>query len=328
MLSSHLGDTIGAVCYSFAGGGVADIKPLEDLLKDEDLRTLVYLRHEFSRESREWYRQVQAAEHPASLVTFFESTHKIKIAEHLGSIVRLAEKAGVPINLRPVPEIASQLRQVASHTCIIHGDLNAGNLLLDVDPQDAVVPFVRRDESSFWTSFDPTVVSGRSPRTIMIDYRHTARGPIFIDFAAMQASLRMLPGEVDGFADYAKAVEQEKAVWHQGWSGEPIQYGPSKELERLPYWGLVSHELIRLGRLNFEDTQTEPGRKVVSAVAWQREYAATCLLYGLRLFKIAALGSDIVPDPTTATGFKDLREETRLRFACWILAMCGIVCPS
>jgi hypothetical protein len=328
MLSSQLGDTVGAVCYSFAGGGVSDIKPLEDLLKDEDLRTVAYLRHEFSPESREWYRQVQAADNPAALVKFFETTHKIKIAEQLGDVVRLAKDADVPIRLRHVPEIAAELRQVASHTCIIHGDLNAGNLLLDFDPQDAPIPFQRRDENRFWTSFETPVGTGHSRRSLLIDYRHTTRGPIFIDFAALQASLRMLPAEVDGFADYAKAVEQEREVWRQGWSGAPMQYGRTEELEGLPYWGLVSHELIRLGRLNFEATQTEPGRRPVTDAAWPREYAATCLLYGLRLFKIQALGTDIVPDPTTATRFKDLRKETRLRFACWILTLCDVVCPS
>ncbi len=327
MLSSQLGDTIGAVCYSFAGGGAADIKPLEDLLKAEDLRTIIYLRHEFSLESREWYRQVEAQEHPAALATFFEKTHKVRVAEQLGAVARLAEEAGVPIKLRPVPEIAAQVREIASHTCIIHGDLNAGNLLLDVDPHDVSIAFDRRGDRPFWAACYSPEETGRSPRTIMIDYRHTARGPVFIDLAALQASLRMLPGEVDNFTDYAGAVGRERDVWAQGWSGTPVQYRPAEDLGRLPYWGLLSHELIRLGRLNFESTQADPGRKPMPDIAWQREYAATCLLYGLRLFKIQALGSDIVPD-LSGMGFKDLRRETRLRFACWILAMCEIICPS
>lgn len=324
LLSASTADTIGGMCYSFAGGGVDAVDTLENLLQNRDLRAIQYLEEEFSLGSREWYHQVQHPNEPDALVEFFEKTHEMRVADLLRQAADLVGATGSKRPCLAVPALASALRGIRHHTCIVHGDLNSGNLLLALNPGEKAVPFadeVRREawlrgRQDQWKSLPPTSVAPPH-RSILIDYRQTCRGPVFVDFAALQTSLRLLPVEIDlPDAEIHARLQREWQVWELLWT-KPISDLPDLDTTQdLGPEFLCSLELGRLARLNFEAGAHLASGGIERKTA-EREYAATCLLYALRIYKINRLGLDLVPT-ADGSGFKDLRHQAKLRLAVWI----------
>jgi hypothetical protein len=79
--------------------------------------------------------------------------------------------------------------------------------------------------------------------------------------------------------DVASELHRERVVWREVWSDPGQANNNSSMHSRSPYWAEVSLELGRLARANFPTLTPE-------------EYAATCLLWALRLFRVVSL-SDI-----------------------------------
>lgn len=324
LLSAASADTVGGMCYSFAGGGVDSVDTLENLFQGQDFRAIQYLEEEFSLGNREWYRQVQHPLEPDALVEFFEITHEMRVAELLRQAAELVSGLNSTRTCLGVPALASLLRGMRHHTCIVHGDLNSGNLLLAMNHTEKPVSFGDvaaldnwlRARQLRWNSVRPSLTE-LPHRSIMIDYRQTCRGPVFVDFAALQTSLRLLPVEIDlPDADIFSRLQREWQAWDLLWK-KPISELPDLSTAKaLGPEFLFSLEIGRLARLNFEaGPQMEHGG--IEHKAAEREYAATCLLYALRIFKVKRVGLDLVPSPDGA-GFKDLRRQAKLRLAVWI----------
>ncbi len=326
LLGACVADTLGAACYSFAGGGVDSVRVLEDLLVEQDHKAFVYLDHEFSYVNKEWYSGVRVTTENTSIMEFFDVTYDLRAAEVLQKVLLRVSESAVPLEDLSAPEIAAKLNQMSYASCIVHGDLNAGNILCsNVDEAET--------NTTIGCTNDRTQGSTRAPeltepfldirrRTILIDYRHTCRGPVFTDFAALQVSVRLLPTEIEkAELESSTLIEWENSVWLQAWN-TPMDPANLECPETLDYSGKIAVRIAQLARKNFEMNGSH-GSGQLSHGRAQCEYAATCLLYALRVLRIKRLGQDIIKD---ANGdYRDVGDSCRLRLGIWVYQLAAVL---
>ena len=123
-------------------------------------------------------------------------------------------------------------------------------------------------------------------RVMLIDYRHTGFGPRVLDFAALEASVRLsvpVPGLLpsDIVQEHRAEAEVWSVTWLRGHSGNLANASYS-------YWPQVSLDLATHARRCFPDLTAA-------------EYAATCLRWSLRIFLV-----------------RQLEEVQRLRLLLWM----------
>jgi hypothetical protein len=245
------GDALGLVCYSFGGPSPESVCSLGDLFDREDFRAVNVIDELFPPESKEFYAREQKAR---DIGRFFSTTYGFNAGRARDAVDRFAERIAPAIGgykegntLRvggdaltlPMDVLGAGSFRTEYQACIIHGDLNAENVIVANDN-----------------------------RVICIDYRYTGWGPRTLDFAALQASVRLsspvLARTVKEIVDDHR-VEME--VWESAWSGKE---GSEALPDSSPYWARVSHRLLRKLGENFADESPQA-------------HASTCLLLALRL---------------------------------------------
>jgi CheY-like chemotaxis protein len=277
LLGCSLGDTMGAVCYSFAGQSPESITDLQGLIDAQDPAVLGHL-DRLLGDAGDWYAEDEFGQ---DLAGFFNNSyeldgrHAVRNARHFAEHhahrfgARYTEKALVfdegKVRLPTNADLGAGHLRGRYGARIVHGDLNASNVIVS-DVGDLT----------------------------LIDFRHTKRGPYAIDFAALHASVRLSPPSWTGLTpDAVKLESAEYKLWRHDWTkgppGRPTAAPPE------PYWVQVAARLMWLAFSSLEGLT-------------RIEYASTCMLYALRIFRVATL------DP-----------EARLRLLTWISALCRVL---
>jgi hypothetical protein len=267
LLGYYEADTLGAMCYSFAGESPKHVISLEKLIHDGQPIIQDYLRRLFSLESKEWLAQTSDKRFDQG--RYFRESYGFDVRSILESVEEFARRICPAIgghlgddeikcvNARiKLPEekilAAGHLRDCPA--CVVHGDLNAANVI--------IAPGENGPETT---------------RIMLIDYRHTGVGPAALDFAALEASLRVFSNlEAIRTETVEPLVRLESLAWKHGWAGDP---SPSSQFNDLPLWAETSSLLIHLARNNLPELT-------------QRQYAGTCLLWALRVFRVRQIGDD------------------------------------
>jgi len=277
LLGSSLGDALGAVCYSFAGRSPDAITDLQSLMDEKDPNVLTYL-EQLLGDAEEWYAENQFGD---DLAKHFFDAYDLDGRAAIETARSFSEQRAHEFGARKVGNElifendnkvwlptdqtlgAGYLRGKFNER-IVHGDLNASNVIVSDDGD-----------------------------LTLIDFRHTARGPYAIDFAALHASIRLSPPSWQGCAREAVKIEtNEFRLWRQDWTQadrRPADAPP------LPYWIQVASTLMRLAFSSLNGLT-------------KREYASTCLLYALRIFRIEKLDAEV-----------------RFRLLLWISALCRVL---
>ena len=252
LLDHVLGDTVGAVCYSYGSGHSTVSESLQQMFdeeRDEAIRCLdllydpqekhlladvtrandlvLFFKHEYGRDSTQLIRELRR---------FVDRHDALNLVNENGSVKWRDEVFAIPR-----PEEFGSGRYIGPYSaCVVHGDLHGGNVLVANDAQP-----------------------------VLIDYRNMTRGPRLLDFASLETSLRMLPSLVSRpESEVMGDVELERAVWNATWNKEEVSFEP--------YWARVSIHLHELMSQNFPD-------------CGEWEYAATSLLRALRVFAATAV---------------------------------------
>lgn len=324
LLGFAAGDTIGVICYSFAGPSPdgAGVTSVQECFERRDIAVLSYLDIQLNPKRKEWY--LQEAPSNKFLTQFFEEHYHVdceKVTRNIRRMISgehgLLESVGGYIEeveatsqwivaggsnriLLPAVKDFSLINTSIPHfrSCIVHGDLNGGNILVARAPNEA-------EHQNLSAEFN-------SDRVITIDYRHTRRGPIFIDFAALECSIRLAEAELSPYRSQGPELKElidrendEQSLWHDAWKDE--NDSNIYREKQVPYWAQVSYGLMKLARGNFE--YNRPGYRQREC---EREYAATCLMYGLRLLRIRELAA-----PYTAAA--------QLRLICWMSQLLRVI---
>jgi CheY-like chemotaxis protein len=274
LLDHALGDTVGAIAYSFAGQDPSEVGDLQTLIDGCDPRSFAHF-DEVYGEGSAWGPEGEEGD---DLGEFFGQAYKLNtravrtdielfaddLATRYGWTHRRNELLlpGGKLVLPSDENMGTGLLHMDYRTTIAHGDLNGSNVIL-----------------------------GDGGRSILIDYRHTARGPRALDYASMQASVRLGISCRDRPADQAALDEgYEYRLWQHNWrTGD--EWWPSASPDEPPYWLVAAAHLMRLTAERLPDLT-------------RAEHAATCWLYALRVFRV-----------------RDLDKDTRLRLLIWISAL-------
>jgi CheY-like chemotaxis protein len=252
LLGHSFGDTCGAICYSFAGKSPDSVRSLYDIFKKED-DAAPYLRRMFGIENRELYGRRGMKR---TLANYFSKTYDLEPRNIKAPAQEILQKlelrsanplVAASLSLVDVSVIDTAIANAVMHTpletCIVHGDMNAGNV----------------------------IVSEEDGRVIYIDYARSGCGPRSVDFAALEASVRLSTCP-EGVQDVLAESRDEGRLWKEQWGA--LDHRPYEG----QYWARVSATLIGYARENFGDLT-------------EREYAATCLLWGARLFRVTQFSS-------------------------------------
>ncbi len=294
-LGFFLADTLGVICYSFAGESPDKVKTLEELITAQSNAVIPLIKALFDPLKKEWYEKIGKSN---DLATYFFKLYNVNkdVSEKViypfiykfsqDNNLTIKDKEffyEMPINgcklSLPKKEFIIRQRGVYKE-CIVHGDLNAGNIIIQADD---------KDENESHENLDNKIEDHENvdiSKAILIDYMYTGIGPICMDFAALESSVRLL--SVRNETDWKKIIPTiaiEKDTWKSAW-------GETKKDDNLPYWSKISKELIRLCKLNFVDIT-------------QEEYARTCLFWALRIVKIQMI-----------------KPIERLRLLIWISMLC------
>lgn len=238
LLGSYLGDTIGAAAYALVGRSPDDIGDLEALFEAESDEAIEILDKLFDNESSDLWRVLADAdgdELPSDLGIYFGEAYHLqavdlgaRINDYLTShaaelgIVRgrkafESEDGSDKFELPSARFYGGARVRTSYHPGVIHGDLNATNVLvLDDD------------------------------RVRLIDFRHARIGPIAADFAAQEVSVR-LAGDLAPLLNEGifQLVDRERRAVKQPWrSPAPEEAAAAQQ----PYWAQVSEHLGRLCR--------------------------------------------------------------------------------
>jgi Phosphotransferase enzyme family len=274
VLGRALGDTLGVIAYSFAGPGDENVDDLQTLLDAGDARALKHLDALYGND-RAWGPDCKNGD---DLGEFFSEAYKLrprKVREYIGNFADELESSygwnhrhgqlllpGGKLSL-PTDEImGSGLLRMDYVTTIVHGDLNASN-----------------------------VIVGDGDRHILIDYRHTARGPRTLDYASMHASIRLSEAAYECSPD--AAVQDEAAeyrLWQHDWKSDADWWPPESPGEP-PFWLKTAARLMALTTWHLPDVS-------------RAEHAATCWLYAMRVFRV-----------------RDIDKDARLRLLIWLSAL-------
>ncbi|AIY19581.1 hypothetical protein KR76_27475 [Pimelobacter simplex] len=259
LIGTALGDLLGAVCYSFAGGTASDdIVSLDDLVRrgerDEVERVLTSI---YGRDSKSWYAIAGA---DTAMQTYYKRQFGVTTADAIGALHQFVEKhqpAGAyvrsagKLNLNgftmTLPResdlgTGAYYRAGSTPTRLIHGDLHGGNVLVD-----------------------------DTGRVSLIDYATADFGPRFADVAATLATLRLQVASAAEPVAAASAYQDERRLLSQ------------RELREEPadlWWGL-SRVAVQRASENFESDDERD-----SAAALRLESVMTQLHYALSIFPL------------------------------------------
>lgn len=260
VLQTFFGDTMGAIAYSFAGDDPTDVGDLQTLLDEEDSRAFAHFEEVLPNGNSE-----AAGKTPGSdLGVFFHTAYSLKprdirrridefafeMSETHGWGHRLDELRvkGGKLVLPTDETIGAGLFHMDYDSAVVHGDLNASNVII-----------------------------GDDQRSILIDYRHTTRGPRALDYASMHASIRLSHSALhQDLESVANDERLEYRLWQHNWNSQKPWWS-GKGFEP-PYWLRAAAEVMVLSERLPDLSQTE--------------YAATCWLYAMRVFRVEDLGSD------------------------------------
>ena len=238
LLGSFLGDTVGAAAYALVGRSPDDIGDLEGLFEAGSDEALVVLDELFDNQSSDLWRVLADADNdrlPSDLGKYFGEAYDLQPNE-LGARVDdyLTSRAGElglvrgrkafeaidgddKFELPSATFYGAARVRTSYHAGVIHGDLNATNVLILDDN-----------------------------RVRLIDFRHARVGPIATDFAAQEASVR-LAGDLDSVLGdgFFRLLERERRAVKQPWRSPPPE---GTRVSEQPYWARVSEHLGRLCR--------------------------------------------------------------------------------
>jgi CheY-like chemotaxis protein len=249
------GDTLGALCYSFAGKTPSVVLGLNDLFVDADERATLVLNRLFDPEAQSWYAM---SGKPVAITDFLNQAYSIRTdkairvvedtfrelqAQYPATEYRDGELNYNGIHVpSPLQTFGSGKLRRSYKTCIVHGDFNANN-----------------------------IITGEDGRAIMIDFRHTSIGPRALDFAGLEGSIRIGTVRRDTTVEHVlKAFRQERVTWRRNWDPDQ-QFSPIDP--DIPYWRKISSQLASLAKMNFPD---------LSAL----EYACTCFGWSVRMLRV------------------------------------------
>ncbi len=279
LLNNVEGDTVGGVVYAFAGESPERVRDLESYLAEEDDTVLTILHDLFQAKGDDLWRELATEPKPGrttDLGKYFFDTYHLR-AEEVGRelhgyVLNRGKKLGFEVDggnlLAAGVKLAlpdegfyggARIRKPYTEA-FVHGDLNARNVMVSDDG-----------------------------RVRLIDFRYADFGPVAIDFAALEADIRMHDGE--GAATAAALVERmkdERKLLTQAWKRD--EGCPPPEA---PYWVCMSNQVAWLAQ------ETSPSLA-------REEYLATCLLYALRVARA-----------------KKLEEAAKLRLIAWISVLCS-----
>jgi CheY-like chemotaxis protein len=256
------GDTIGAICYSFAGKSPTSVCSLSELFVEESERAIQVLGGLFRPESQCWYG---ISGDPVSVQAFFKDAYALdppqllprfkKVLEHVKNSLPDVKISGDDLIWRsqriffPGAAMGSTALRTPYQACVVHGDMNAGNIIVAEDN-----------------------------RVMMIDYRHTTFGPRALDFAALESSVRLDSTNDDSSMEsIVGALKDEGAIWKRIWrvSSKAVPQAVTGGSSGA-FWTRMSLTLMQHARINFPDmTETE--------------YAATCFGWALRVMRVSGL---------------------------------------
>lgn len=262
LLGSTLGDSIGAVCYSFAGRSANSITDLQTLLDSEDKRAFRCMRSLLGQ-AEDWHPD---GDRQLDLAGFFGRAYGVDVRNLTREVSSFAEREaerfeahkvgptlrlkGGKLNLPTNSDFTAGKMRGHFSTSVVHGDMNASNVVISDDDH-----------------------------VILIDFRHTTRGPWALDFAALQASVRLSDPCCENMpAGAPAALQLEQRLWKHDWSSsEP--WWPKEAGREPPYWASAAACLMQLANDSLEG-------------ATAHEHAATSLLYALRVFRVASLSRE------------------------------------
>jgi hypothetical protein len=255
LLGYVAGDTLGAICYSFAGRTPNVVQGLNDLFESSDDRAFIVLNRLFAPEAQCWYATSGKV---VSISEFLNQAYSLKTEEVIKTVAETIHKAQAKlpgVELRdggliwngiklpdPTHTLGSPKMSRKYKSCIVHGDMNANN-----------------------------IITAEDGRAIMIDYRHTTVGPRALDFAALETAIRLVSISPNASAEeILKTFRHEVSAWKLNW-GTTNRF-PQDDRD-VPYWQKVSSQLTALARMNFQD---------LTAL----EYACTCFGWIARMLRV------------------------------------------
>lgn len=267
LLGSATGDTVGGVVYAFAGESPERVRDLDAFLSEEDDEAFSILDQLFGAKGDDLWREMNVEATPARPIDlggyFFNEYHlrADNAATELNKyMAKRAKDRGFEVEdggfsrngmklVLPTGEFFGAANVRMPYTqAFIHGDLNARNVLVSDDG-----------------------------RVRLIDFRYANFGPIAVDFAALEASVRLCSASDQATAQsMLETARVERRLHSTSWRDSPTQTDQS---HGFPYWAKVSSHLVGLAQ------QT-------SSSLTREEYLATCLLYALRVARVSQLSED------------------------------------
>jgi Phosphotransferase enzyme family len=272
LLGHASGDTLGAIAYSFAGEDPDEVGDLQTLLEGGDDRALVYFDEIYGEDGFS-----PEGEMHEDLGAFFKQAYNVRPRQIRKRVQAFADDQaeangwqhrndelrvkGGKLLLPTHESMGSGLLHMPYRSTVVHGDLNGSNVII-----------------------------GDDQRSILIDYRHTARGPRALDYASMHASIRLsAPARERPVDQVAQDEALEYRLWEHEW-GSGRDWWPMRAPGKAPFW-------LRAAAVLMERAYELPGLT-------RAEYAATCWLYALRVFRV-----------------EDLEATARLRILIWMSAL-------
>lgn len=276
LLSSALGDTLAAVCYSFAGHAPNKIEDLQTLLNRRDPEAFTRIDQLFGPGAQEWFSDQNSHEDEGK---FFARAYNLDPLDLQDDVRQFVDKHAETYQGRvkgeslvlsggsvPLPlHLGLGRFRNPYQSCVVHGDLNGSNVLVDGEGH-----------------------------VLLIDFRHTNRGPRSLDFCALQASVRLSTSALDDFRAKGPVSHYnwDRKLWSKPWDEDDSARARPDES---PYWAQASEHLLR------------HAYRCLPALDPQ-EHAVTAMLYALRLFRVRQIG-----------------EQGRFRLLIWMGALAEVI---
>lgn len=307
MLGHAEDQSLGAVCYSFAGRVTGtELESLDELFRTPERQTLVreVMDSLFGKPSRSWYAVTGEA---ISALHYVDSTYQTNfgqcqrvfedvarsVADRCGDQVRFAAPddhtegrltaGNAKLRLPPRRIWGEGAFIEGLPTCLVHGDMHGGNVMVELN----------RDELT---------------RVCLIDYGNAGPGPRLADFSVLDASVRLADAQLilDEFG-----IDPEHELGHGDDGRAAFRQAIMKAASRV-------HEERRL----LEATWEHDWNKISADEAWARTTLHLSLLADANFKNLAEREylAMALPCAYRHIGFK-VSHVARIRFVAWISAL-------